>query len=90
MPAVLGLRAGCFAYGRHCLADHECRWATYSATSGIAIAGTFVLAIRGFNQDDRLVDNTGLFQRVAVISGFAWMSWLAARLRRQCATDAPS
>jgi hypothetical protein len=60
LPAVLWLRAGCFAYGRHGLADHEWRWATYSAISGVAIAGTFVSAIRGFNQDDRLVDNAGL------------------------------
>ncbi|MFZ0994986.1 MAG: DUF998 domain-containing protein [Candidatus Dormiibacterota bacterium] len=77
--------AACFAYSLHCAAESDRTWAGYSATTGVAFTATWALAAGGFNQAPRLVENSGLFQRVAIVTGFSCMSALAARLARQLA-----
>jgi hypothetical protein len=42
----------------------------------------FVLASARFSQTEPLVGVAGLFQRLAVIIGWAWMVALAVRVRR--------
>jgi len=37
------------------------------------------LAGRGFGQSPRLVSLGGLFQRVSILTGFAWLTVLSAR-----------
>jgi hypothetical protein len=83
VPILLGLPAACFTYCRRCAADHEWAWAGDSAASGVNLGGNFSLASAGFNQAPQLVDNAGPFQRAAIITGFGWMSMLAARLRHR-------
>jgi hypothetical protein len=80
--------AACFAYSFHCVAESDRTWAGYSATTGVAFTTTWALAAGGFNQAPRLVENSGLFQRVAIITGFSCMSALAARLASQLAATA--
>ena len=51
---------------------------------------TMALAGAGFGQSGRLVSLGGLFQRVSIITGFAWLTALSARaLRRTPTTAAP-
>jgi hypothetical protein len=57
-------------------------WFVYSLFSATAFAVTFVLAGTGFDQDPSLVDTAGLFQRLAVTIGWAWLFALAVRRRR--------
>ena len=80
--------AACFAYSFHCVAESDRTWASYSATTGVAFTTAWALAAGGFNQAPRLVENSGLFQRVAIVTGFSCMSALAARLASQLATTA--
>lgn len=80
--------AACFAYSFHCVAESDRTWAGYSATTGVAFTTAWALAAGGFNQEPRLVENSGLFQRVAIVTGFSCMSALAARLASQMATTA--
>jgi hypothetical protein len=54
-------------------------WAIYSLLSALAFLSAFVLASTGFSQTEPLVDLAGLFQRIAVILGFAWLTALAWR-----------
>lgn len=81
--SVLGfmaLTAACFAFGRRFAARGERGWAAYSAVTGVVFAVAFVLASAGFGQVESLVDLAGLFQRIAVIAGFGWLTLLAVRL----------
>ncbi|MGC1406860.1 MAG: DUF998 domain-containing protein [Candidatus Dormiibacterota bacterium] len=80
--------AACFAYSFHFVAESDRTWAGYSATTGVAFTTAWALAAGGFNQEPRLVENSGLFQRVAIVTGFSCMSALAARLASQMATTA--
>ena|GEM_PF-592723 len=80
--------AACFAYSVHCVTESDKTWAGYSATTGVAFTTAWALAAGGFNQAPRLVENSGLFQRVAIVTGFSCMSALAARLASQLATAA--
>ena len=80
--------AACFAYSFHCVAASDRTRAGYSATTGVAFTTAWALAAGGFNQAPRLVENSGLFQRVAIVTGFSCMSALAARLASQLATTA--
>jgi Protein of unknown function (DUF998) len=80
--------AACFAYSLHCVAESDRSWAGYSATTGVAFTTAWGLAAGGFNQAPRLVENSGLFQRVAIVTGFSCMSALAARLASQLAASA--
>jgi hypothetical protein len=43
---------------------------------------TMGLASAGFRQNPQLVSNAGLFQRAAIVTGFAWLTALSARERR--------
>ena len=73
----LGLPAACFVYGRWFAARGERGWAASSVTSGVVFIGAFVLSSAGFGQAEGLVDLAGLFQRVALIAGFGWLTLLA-------------
>jgi cytochrome b561 len=81
--------AACLAYSLHCVAERDRTWAGYSATTGVAFTTAWALAAGGFKQAaPQLVENSGLFQRVAIVTGFSCMSALAARLASQLTTSA--
>lgn len=54
-------------------------WAIYSLLSAVVFLAADVLASAGFSQTEPLVDLAGLFQRIAVIIGFTWLTALAWR-----------
>jgi hypothetical protein len=82
LPAFVALAAACFVFGRRFAARGERGWAIYSAATGVIFVGAFVLSSAGFGQAEGLVDLAGLFQRVAVIAGFGWLTLLAVRCLR--------
>jgi hypothetical protein len=63
--------------------DGDWRWLMYSLLSAAAFLVADVLASSGFGQTASLVDVAGLFQRLAVTIGWAWMFALALRVLRR-------
>jgi hypothetical protein len=53
------------------------RFGLYSAGSAVTMLTTMVLAGGGFGQSPRLVNVAGVFQRISIITGFAWLSALS-------------
>lgn len=82
LAAFVALSAACFVPGRRFAARGERGWAIYSVLSGLAFAVAFVLSSAGFGQAEGLVGLAGLFQRIAVIVGFGWLTLLAVHLLR--------
>jgi len=78
----LGLPVACFVFGRWFAARGERGWGTYSLVTGTVFLGAFVFFSAGFRQAEGLVDVAGLFQRVALIVGFGWLTVLAVRFLR--------
>jgi hypothetical protein len=58
-------------------------WFGYSLLSATAYLTCFALSGAAFNQTAGLVEFGGLFQRLAVTIGWAWMVALAVRLLRR-------
>jgi hypothetical membrane protein len=78
----LGLPIACFVFTRRFAALGERGWAIYSASTGIAMLATFVLAGMGFSQMPGFVDLAGAYQRLSIIIGWTWMTLLALHLLR--------
>src|SRR5262245_9158807 len=68
-----GLPAACFVYARHLPRP----WAIYSILTAVAFLLTFVLAGVGFSQNAALAAYGGLFQRICIVIGEAWLTLLA-------------
>lgn len=54
-------------------------WACYSAASAVGMVVAFVLFGAAFSGQPRFHERGGLFQRISITTGFAWMSVLAIR-----------
>ncbi|MET8388256.1 DUF998 domain-containing protein [Streptosporangium canum] len=80
MPTFLAWPIACIVSAVHFLRGRKSGWAIYSAATGLIFAGAFVLSSMGFAQVEALVDLGGLFQRIAVTVGFAWITLLAIHL----------
>ncbi|TCO22095.1 uncharacterized protein DUF998 [Kribbella steppae] len=78
VPAFLALAAAQVVLSR----GQGWKWLTYSLLSATTFVVCFLLASSGFSQTASLVDVAGLFQRLAVTIGWAWMFALALRIRR--------
>ncbi|MFI6674003.1 DUF998 domain-containing protein [Kribbella sp. NPDC050470] len=59
------------------------KWRVYSLLSATAFAVMFLLAGAGFDQNQSLVDTAGLFQRLSVTIGWAWLFALSLRVLRR-------
>src|SRR5215471_8919635 len=57
-------------------------WTAYSIATCAAFLGTFAASSAGFAQSPRFVGVGGLFQRLALVTGFTWVTVCAARLLR--------
>ena len=79
VPVFLGLPAAALAYGRAFRRAGERGWAVYSAATGLAMIPAFVLASAGFAQVPALVATGGLFQRLTIGIGLAWLTALCVR-----------
>jgi len=74
VPTFLGLPGAAFVSARRFRRTGQRSWARYSAGSGLLMLVTFGMASAGFAQVRLLVNFGGLFQRVAVITGFSWLT----------------
>jgi hypothetical protein len=82
IPVFLGLPAAALACSWRSGRGGQRGFALYSAGTAVTMLGTMALAGAGFGQSPRLAPSGGLFQRAAIISGFAWLSALSARALR--------
>lgn len=82
VPVFLGLPTAALTYGWRCWRAGERGFGLYSASSGVAMLASTVLAGAGFGQSPRFVSRGGLFQRVSIITGFGWLTAMSARALR--------
>ena len=73
----LGLPIGCFVFARFFNRQGQRKWAIYSVITGIAFVVLFVITSAGFVQVEDLVNYAGLFQRITLTIGWAWLTLLA-------------
>ncbi len=73
----LGLPIACFVFARLFARRSERRWTIYSLVTGIAFVVMFIVTSAGFAQVEGLVDYAGLFQRITLTIGWAWLTLLA-------------
>ena len=78
----VGLPAACLVMARRFSGWGRRGWARYSAATGVAFLAGFVASSMAFNQDERLVELGGLFQRATVTLGWTWLTLLDLHLLR--------
>src|SRR5215472_1431749 len=76
-PALV---AACLAFARWFALRRERGWAFYSAVSGVVLLISVVLASYAFPRTEGLGLFGGLFQRIAVVCGWGWLTALAIHL----------
>jgi hypothetical protein len=81
-PTFLGLPIAQLLFARAFSRDRDRAWASYSRMTAAVTGITFVLASAAFGQVRRLVARGGLFQRISVVTGFAWLTAISVRARR--------
>jgi hypothetical protein len=79
VPVFFGLPAAALACGWRSWRAGQRRFGLYSAGTAVTTLAAIALAGAGFSQSPRLVNLGGLFQRVSIITGFAWVTALSAR-----------
>jgi uncharacterized protein DUF998 len=90
VPVFFGLPAAALACGWRSWRAGQHRFGLYSAGTAVTTLAAMALATAGFGQSPRLVNLGGLFQRASIITSFAWLTALSARvLRRTSTTAAP-
>jgi hypothetical protein len=75
----VGFPAACLVFARRFAGWGERGWAIYSALTAVVFVVAFVLADLAFSQT-ALAEVGGLFQRIALIAGFGWVTLLALHL----------
>jgi hypothetical protein len=79
----LGLPAAAAAAGWRALRQGRPGWAAYCAGTAATMLTAAIAAGAGFSQSPRLVNVAGLCQRVAIVTGFGWVSVRSGRALRQ-------
>jgi len=82
---MIGVPATTALYARSALRAADRRWAGLSAAAAALAAGSFTAAGAGFAQVSGLPQIAGALQRLAMLSGFAWLEVLAVRTLRRLA-----
>lgn len=90
IPTFVAWPLACLVLAVHLLRWHRPGWALYSGATGLVFVGAFVLASMGFAQVEPFVELGGLFQRIAITTGFTWLTLLAARLLTISPAPSPS
>ena len=83
IPVFLGLPAAALTAGRRSWRGGQRGFGLYSAGTAVVMLAAVVLASAGFGQAPRLVNLGGLFQRVSIMTGFAWLTTVSARTLRR-------
>ena len=86
VPTFLGLPAAATAYARVSHRNGNRGWTVYSLATAVVMLASVGLASAAFNPLPTLVRLGGLFQRVSVATGFAWLTALSARALRDRAS----
>ena len=81
IPVFLGLPAAAAGASWRSFQAGQRGWGLYCAGTAITMPAAMTLAGAGFGQSSRLVRLGGLFQRAAIVTGFAWLTALCARAR---------
>jgi hypothetical membrane protein len=79
IPVFFGLPAAALATSWRSWRSGRPGFGLYSVSTAITMLATMALAAAGFGQSPRLASLGGLFQRVSIITGFAWLTALSAR-----------
>jgi len=82
LPIFLGIPAAAFISARRFRRSGNPGWGHYSAAVGASMLATMGFAGAGLNQAPWLVNFAGLFQRIAIVTGFGWLTALSARALR--------
>ena len=88
VPVFLGLPVAALASAWRSWRAGQRRFGLYSAGTAVTMLTTTALAGAGFSQSPRLASLGGLFQRTSIITGFAWLTALSARVLRRTPTAA--
>ncbi|MFI6602162.1 DUF998 domain-containing protein [Nonomuraea sp. NPDC050536] len=83
LPGFIALFIACIVFAVRFVRIRQPGWAVYSAATGAVFLTAFVLATLAFSQNPSLVAYGGLFQRIAVTTGWIWLTLLAVRQLRR-------
>ncbi|MBE1585514.1 DUF998 domain-containing protein [Nonomuraea angiospora] len=83
LAGFVALIAACLVFAVGFARKRELGWAAYSAASGAGFTVAMALATIAFSQAPALVAHGGLYQRVAITIGWAWLTLLALRTLRR-------
>ncbi|MHB8619991.1 MAG: DUF998 domain-containing protein, partial [Chloroflexota bacterium] len=81
-PVFVGLLALPLTFARRFARWGHRGWARYSVVTAIGFTAAFALTSAAFGQNQSLVSFGGLFQRVTLSLGLAWLTLFAAYLQR--------
>ena len=73
---IFGLPTACLVLAQLFAAQGEQNWAIYSRVTAIAFIIIYFIGMAGFLQVEGLVNYAGLFQRISLTIGLAWMTLL--------------
>jgi hypothetical protein len=79
LPIFAGIPAAALTCATSAARRGECRWASYSAGSAMAMTSALVLFGAAFGGASRLAGRGGVFQRISITAGFGWLSALSLR-----------
>ena len=83
LPIFLGIPAGAFTCAWRFQGCGRRGWAFYSGATGVVMVATTGLFGAGFSQKEGLVGVAGLFQRIAIVTGFGFLAALSLRAFRR-------
>jgi hypothetical protein len=78
----LGLPIACFVFARLFARWGARRWQMYSIVTGSAFVVMFIVTSAGYGGGEGLVQYAGLFQRITLTIGWAWLTLLALSMLR--------
>jgi hypothetical protein len=81
-PVFTALPAACLVMARRFGRAHDWSWMVYSMITAAVFSVSFVLAAVGFSQAPGFAALGGWWQRVALVTGLAWMLLVARHAER--------
>ena len=88
IPVFAGTPVAALASAATAVRGRDYRWAGYSAASGLAMVGSFVMFGRAFGDGSPLAGKGGVFQRLSIACGCGWLTALSRRALSSPATGA--
>ena len=82
LPVFIGIITACFSFRKKFNLQGEQKWALYSLLTGIAMIIVFIMSGAGFMDVVPFKDYSGLFQRLSIMLGWFWISFVAIHFYR--------